>query len=102
MNDYRQMSIKYLQLNKRRSLVTVLGVAIAVAVLYAILNMGLCRLLQQRRQLREEMDYEIVFLTETEEQIRGITADQRVKSSSVGEYFYWDYDEPKTPVATAH
>ena len=96
MNDYRQMSIKYLQLNKRRSLVTVLGVAIAVAVLYAILNMGLCRLLQQRRQLREEMDYEIVFLTETEEQIRGITADQRVKSSSVGKYFYWDYYEPKT------
>ena len=94
MDNYRQMAVKYLKLNKRRSIVTIIGVAVAVTVLYAILNLGWCRLLQHRKELREEQDYEIVFLTETAEQAEQIMADERVKSASAGQYYDYSYYEP--------
>lgn len=87
MGNYKELAIKYLKMNKRRSIVTVFGVAVASAILYAILNLGWCALLNQREMLREEQDYEIVLLTETESQIKQIMADERVKSASVGKYY---------------
>ena len=94
MDNYRQMAVRYLKLNKKRSIVTILGVTVAVAVLYTMLNLGWSRLLQQREELREEQDYEIVFLTETEEQAEQLMADDRVKSALVGQYYEYDYYEP--------
>ena len=94
MNNYRQMAVRYLQLNKRRSRVTVLGVAVAVMVLYTMLNLVWCWVLMQREQIREEKDYEIVFFTETAEQAAPIMADERVKSASIGEYYNDNYYEP--------
>lgn len=86
MNNYKKLAIRYLKMNKRRSIVTVFGVTVAVAVLYAILNLGWSALLNFREMAREEQDYEIVLLTETENQIKQIMADERVKSASVGKY----------------
>ena len=93
MDNYRQMAFKYLKLNKKRCIVTVLGVMVAVAVLYTILNLGWSRLLQQRKELREKQDYEIVFLT-TAEQAEQLMADERVKNASVGQYYEYNYYEP--------
>ena len=94
MNNYRQMAVKYLKLNKKRSMVTIIGVAVAVTVLYTMLNLGWCRLLQQRKELREKQDYEIVFMTETAEQVAQLTEDARVKSALVGQYYDYNYYEP--------
>ena len=94
MDNYRQIAFKYLKLNKRRCIVTVLGVMVAVAVLYTILNLGWSRLLQERKELREEQDYEIVFFTETAEQVAQLTEDERVKSALVGQYYNYNYYEP--------
>ena len=94
MNNYRQMAFKYLKLNKKRCRITILGVMVAVAILYTILNLGWSRLLQQRKELREVQDYEIVFLTETAEQAEELMADDRVKSASVGPYYVYSYYEP--------
>lgn len=95
MNNYKELAISYLKMNKKRSMVTVLGVTVAVTVLYTILNLGWSALLDYRETVREEQDYEIVLLTETESQIEQIMADEQVKSASVGQYFGGDYYEPK-------
>lgn len=96
MEDYKKLSIRYLKLNKRRSIVTILGVTTAVMVLYILLNLGWSRLLKERKDLRETQDYEMVLFTETAEQIERITGDDRVRSASVGQYHYDDYYNPKT------
>lgn len=95
MRNYEELAICYLKMNKKRSIVTVLGVIVAVTVLYTILNLGWSALLNYRETLREEQDYEIVFLTETEEQIEQIMADEQVKKASVGQYYAGDYYESK-------
>lgn len=94
MNNYKAIAFRYLKLNKKRSIVTVLGVVVAVTVLYAILNIGWSVLLMQRESLREIQDYEIVFLTEDAAQAEQIMADERIESVSVGSYYDGNYYEP--------
>ena len=96
MKDYKQLAIRYLKMNRRRSLVTILGAVIATMVLYCILNLGWSKLLQYREQIREQGDYEIILFTETQQQIEAILADDRVKDAYVGSYYYYDYNEPVT------
>ena len=95
MEDYKKLSIRYLKLNKRRSIVTILGVTVAVMVLYILLNLAWSRLLKERKDLRQTQDYEIVLFTETEEQIEEIIRDNKVKSASVGKYYYDGYGNPQ-------
>lgn len=95
MNNYRRLAIRYLKMNRKRSIVTVIGVTVAVTILYVILNLGWSALLGMREDLRNSQDYEIVFLTENQEQIEQIMADDQVKSASVGQYYYYDYNEPR-------
>lgn len=95
MEDYKKLSVRYLKMNKRRSVVTVIGVVVAVTVLYVLLNLGWSRLLKERENIRETQDYEIVLFTETQSQIEQITADDKVKSASIGKYYYDDYNNPK-------
>lgn len=96
MKDYKQLAIRYLKMNRRRSLVTILGAMIATMVLYCILNLGWSKLLQYRDQLREKADYEIVLFTENQQQIEAVLADERVKDAYVGTYYDYDYDNPVT------
>ena len=96
MKDYKQLAIRYLKMNRRRSLVTIFGAVIATMVLYCILNLGWSKLLQYREQIREKEGYEIVLFTETQQQIEAILADDRVKDAYVGSYYYYDYNDPVT------
>lgn len=96
MGNYRQLAIRYLKMNKRRSLVTIFGVIVATTVLYVMLNLGWSALLKHRDNIREQGDYEIVLFTQTKEQIEQILKDERVKSAYVGSYYYYDYEEPVT------
>lgn len=94
MNHYKKLAFRYLKMNKRRSRVTVMGVAAAVAVLYALLNLGWSALLQYREKVREEKDYELIFLTETAEQAEQLMADEKIKSAYVGPYYDGRGEEP--------
>lgn len=96
MENYRQLAIRYLTMNKRRSLVTIFGVIVATTVLYVMLNLGWSALLKYRDTIREKGDYEIVLFTETQTQIDEILQDERVKSAYVGSYYFYDYQEPVT------
>ena len=66
MDDYKKLAVRYLQMNKKRTAFTIAGVTIAVMVLFVILNLGWSWVLHYREQIREENNYEIVLLTESE------------------------------------
>ena len=96
MKDYKQLAVRYLKMNRLRSLVTIFGAMIATMVIYCMLNLGWSKLLQYREQMREQGDYEIVLFTKTQQQIEAILADDRVKDAYVGSYYVYDYDNPVT------
>jgi len=85
MTDYKILAVYYLKHNKKRSITTILGVVIAVLVLFVLLNIALDYFLDQRAAVRKEADYEIVLYTETQEQIDEIINREDVKSAYVGE-----------------
>lgn len=91
MSNYKMLAIRYLKMNKKRSLLTILGVVITTVILFTILNLGLCYLLNRREKEREIEDYEIVLMTETQEQINQLLADRRVKSAYVGPYYWYSF-----------
>lgn len=95
MNNYKQLAIRYLKMNKLRSNITILGVMVGTMVLYLILNLGWSSLLHERKMIREDRDYEIVLFTETSEQIDKIMKDDKVKNAKAGVYHDTDYYNPK-------
>lgn len=95
MKNYKMLAVRYLTMNKKRSLLTILGVIITTVILFTILNLGLCFLLAQREKERENENYEIVLMTETEDQINQLLADERVKSAYVGPYYWYSYNRDR-------
>lgn len=85
MTDYKMLAVYYLRHNKKRSITTILGVVIAVLVLFVLLNIALDYFLDQRAAVRKEADYDFVLYTETQEQIEEIINREDVKSAYVGE-----------------
>lgn len=74
MTDYRQLAVIYLKHNRKRCLVTVMGVALCVIILFVIMNLGVSYIVTQRDAQREKTDYEAYFICrdrETAEQIAG-------------------------------
>lgn len=64
MEYYTDLAFRYIKMNKRRSVLTVMGVTVAVTLLYAILNLAWSYLLNYRDWLRETRDYEIIVFTD--------------------------------------
>ena len=87
MNHYTGLAVKYLKQNKNRSILTIIGATLTVMVLYALLNTGVGYLLQVRTDLRKQQNYEIVMLTETEEQINALLSDTDIEDAYVGPYY---------------
>lgn len=95
MSDYKKLSIRYLKMNKKRTILTIAGVSVTVIVLFVMLNLGWSWVLNYREKIREEKDYEIVLFTESRSKIEQIIADDRVREAEVGSYYYRDYDKEK-------
>lgn len=92
MDNYKTIALRYLKLNKKRSMITVLGVAFTVLVLYILLNAGFSFLDMEKAKVLKETNYEMIFYTETAEQIQAISSDPVVKTAHVGG-FYVDNQE---------
>lgn len=95
MEKYRDLAVRYVKYDKRRSILTSVGVAVAVMVLYILLNLAWSYLLNYRNEIRKDRDYEIVLFTETREQIDVIIADDKVKDATVGRYYINDFNNPR-------
>lgn len=87
MKKYSELSKLYLKFQKKRTIVTIFGVSVAVAVLFAILTLYFSNFINERDELRAQEDYEIVFFPESPEQAAGIINDECVKSAYAGRYF---------------
>lgn len=86
MEKYSELSKMYLKFQKKRTIVTIFGVSVAAAVLFAILTLYFSNFINERDELREQGDYEIVFFPESSEQAAGIINDECVKSAYAGRY----------------
>lgn len=91
MIHYTDLAFRYIKTNKKRSLITVIGVSISVMFLYMLLNLFLSYLLNYRAYLRENYDFEMVFFTENEQQINDILNDPWVKDGTVADYYKYNY-----------
>lgn len=87
MEKYGSLAKLYLKYQKKRTILTICGVAFAAGVLFVILNLYFSNFINQRDSLRKEADYEIVFFPETDEQAANIINDDNIKSAYSGEYF---------------
>lgn len=107
MGDYKKLAVKYLKANRARSIITIIGVAITVMVLYGGLNFAYSYLLNAREETRQEKDYEFVLMTESKAQAEQIAADSQIEKAYIGKYEYtdWQVDEQtgsSTPVKTLY
>lgn len=98
MTDYKKLAAYYLKANKKRCVITIIGVMITVIVLYAGLNIFYSYMLQQQKDVRKEADYEIVFLTDDQETLSQIASDDRVTQAYTGKIT----DEFRTKVTMGH
>lgn len=61
MTDYRILAVYYLKHNKKRSINTIIGVTLAVLVLFVLLNTAMDYFLNQREKVRTKADYDMVL-----------------------------------------
>ncbi len=91
MRDYKDLAVKYLKANRARSIITIIGVAITVMVLYGGLNFAYSYLLNERDKARQEKDYEFVLMTDSKAQAEQIAADEMIEKAYIGKYEYTDW-----------
>lgn len=92
MTDYKKLAAYYLKANKKRCVITIIGVMITVIVLYVGLNIFYSYMLQQQKDVRKEADYEIVFLTDDQETLSQIASDDRVTQAYTGKYVVSEWE----------
>ena len=90
MEKYGSLAKLYLKYQKKRTILTICGVAFAAGVLFVILNLYFSNYINQRDDLRKEGDYEIVFFPKTDEQAANIINDDSIKSAYAGGYYSSD------------
>ena len=91
MGDYKKLALKYLKANRARSIITIIGVAITVMVLYGGLNFAYSYLLNERDITRQEKDYEFVLMADSKAQAEQIAADEMIEKAYIGKYEYTDW-----------
>lgn len=87
MNSYNQLSKLYLKFQKKRTILTILGVALAAGILFMVLTLYFSNFINERDALRKEADYEMVLFPENETQIAEIVNESWVKSAYKGKYY---------------
>lgn len=92
LTDFKQLAKAYLRSGKARSVITIIGVAITVFVLYGGLNLAYSYLLTYRDKVRQEQDYEFIVLTQSKSEALNIAADKKIKKAYVGMYEKIDYE----------
>ena len=91
MRDYKDLAVKYLKANRSRSIITIIGVAITVMVLYGGLNFAYSYLLNERERTRQDKDYEFVLMADSRAQAEQIAADGQIEKAYIGKYEYMDW-----------
>ncbi|WP_071394763.1 ABC transporter permease [Bacillus tuaregi] len=81
MNIINKVTIRHLKENKRRSLVTIIGVIISVAMITAVATLGVSFLdLMIRQEISDNGEWHVQYQNVTPEQIEAIAKDSETKS----------------------
>ena len=86
MERYSDISGRYLKYQKKRTIITICGVALSVAILFCVLTVYFSNFQNQRDKIRQEANYEMVLFTQDAQQIREIAAQDFVKEAYVGKH----------------
>ncbi len=78
MKDFKELAGKYLAFNKKRTVLTILGVALSSMVLFVLMNTIMSFYITARNDTREIVKYEMVFLCDSEQ-----TANELTKESCI-------------------
>lgn len=77
MNIIHKLTLRHLKENKRRTIVTIIGVVISVAMITAVATLGTSFLnLAQKEHIANEGEWHALYKDVTEEQLENIKADQ--------------------------
>ena len=87
MENYTRLSIKYLKFQKKRTILTILGVALASGILFVILTLYFSNFINTRDALRKQADYEIVLLPEQNQDVSALLKQDFVKTAYRGKYY---------------
>lgn len=83
MKDFKELAGKYLAYNKKRTVLTILGVALSAMVLFVLLNTILSFYVTARNDTREKVKYEMVFLCDSEAIAKELAGEAAVTASEV-------------------
>lgn len=91
MKDFKELAGKYLAFNKKRTMLTILGVALSSMVLFVLINTIMSLYITSRDEAREQLRYEVVFVCDSES-----AAKELAEESCIA-----DYEIVKGPVSEA-
>jgi len=81
MNIVNRLTIRQLKLNKKRTIVTVLGSIISVAMITAVCTLGISFLdFMQRITIAEEGEWHVLYKNVNKEQLEAINKDEETKT----------------------
>ena len=87
MDNYHALAKKYLQFQKKRTILTILGVTLSAGLLFVILTLYFSFFFNSRDAVRAEADYEMVFFPENQEEVSAIVNRDYVKTAYSGKYY---------------
>lgn len=85
MKDFKELAGRYLAFNKRRTILTILGVALSSMVLFVLINTILSFYITARNDTREKVKYEMVFLCDSEETANELAKENCIIASQIVE-----------------
>src|SRR5699024_10523137 len=81
MKIINKLTLRHLKKNKRRTLVTIIGVVISVAMLTAVATLGVSFMsLLQQQEIADNGEWHVLYKNVNEDQLAKIHADQNTKS----------------------
>lgn len=83
MKDLKELAGRYLAFNKKRTILTILGVVLSAMVLFVLLNTILSFYITARNDAREKVKYEVVFLCDSEANAKELTREECIIASEI-------------------
>lgn len=85
MKDFKELAGRYLAFNKKRTVLTILGVALSAMVLFVLINTILSFYITARNDTREKVKYEMTFLCNSEQTAKELAKESCIIASQIVE-----------------
>lgn len=83
MKDFKQLAGRYLAYNKKRTILTILGVALSAVILFVLINTIMSLYVTSRNDARDKVKYEVVFLCDSEAKAKELSAESCIKEFKI-------------------